>query len=317
MEPTPIRPQEASAGHPIAVVAERTGLSRDVLRVWERRYAAVAPGRTPGGQRLYSDEQVERFRLLAAATRHGRSIKTVAGLSTAELERLVANDEAHRVAAPAPFGDSAYAECAESAFAHTRALDGTSLDRELRRAIARHGIGAFLEHIVPRLMHRIGEEWRGGRLTIAHEHLASAAALAIIFEAMRSVPTAPGAPRLLVTTPSGERHAVGAALSAAAAALDGWSIVYLGVDVPAADIVAAASASRADAVALSVVHSDEPAAVVRELHQVRAAMRANVTLLVGGAAAVRMAERLSRPGLIICASIAEMRGVLAHITESK
>lgn len=301
----------ASGGHPIAVVAERTGLSRDVLRAWERRYAAVAPQRSPGGQRLYSDEQVDRFRLLAAATKHGRNIQTVAGLPTAELARLVADDEAHRPAAPVLIDDSAHTERVEAALVHTRALDGSSLDRELRRTLAKHGIAAFLESTVPTLMHRIGEEWRAGRLTIAHEHLASAAALAIIFDAMRSVPEAPGAPRLLVTTPSGERHAVGAALAAAAAALDGWTIVYLGVDVPAADIVAAVAASHADAVALSIVHTDHPSAVVRELHAIRAAIPANLPLLVGGAAAIRMAEQLSRPGLVVCTSIADMRRVLA------
>jgi methanogenic corrinoid protein MtbC1 len=302
----------AAVGHPIAVVAERTGLSRDVLRVWERRYAAVEPDRSPGGQRLYSDDQVNRFRLLAAATKHGRTIKTVVGLTTADLERLVADDDAQRPAPPAPTGESAHVERAEAALVHTRALDGSSLDRELRRTIARHGIPAFLQEIVPTLMHRIGEEWQAGRLTIAHEHLASAAVLAIILEAMRSVPEAPGAPRLLVTTPSGERHAVGAALAAAAAALDGWTIIYLGVDVPAADIVAAASASRADVVALSIVLSDHSAAVVRELHAVRAAMPAAIPVLAGGAAAVRMTESLSQPGLIVCSGIADMRRVLAR-----
>jgi len=310
--------EASGSGHPIAVVAERTGLSRDVLRVWERRYAAVEPDRTPGGQRLYSDDQVNRFRLLAAATKRGRRIKAVAGLATSELERLVADDEALRPAPPAPTGESAHAEQAGAALAntralaHTRALDGPGLDRELRRAIARHGVPAFLQDIVPTLMHRIGDEWQAGRLTIAHEHLASAAVLAIILEAMRSVPEAPGAPRLLVTTPSGERHAVGAALAATAAALDGWTIIYLGVDVPAADIVAAAEASGARAVAVSVVHSDNPSAVVHELHSVRAALPANVSMFAGGAAAVRMADELVTPGLVVCATVAEMRQLMAR-----
>jgi len=312
MARTASQPDKPLTGHPIAVVAERTGLSQDVLRVWERRYGAVEPERSAGGQRLYSDDQVNRFRLLAAATKHGRSIKTVADLATAELERLVADDEAQRPLATPPTDASVHIARAEAALVHTRALDGSSLDRELRRTIARHGIPAFLQEIVPTLMHRVGEEWQAGRLTIAHEHLASAAVLAIILEAMRSVPEAPGAPRLLVTTPSGERHAVGAALAAAAAALDGWTIIYLGVDVPAADIVAAASASDADAVAVSVVHTDNPASVVRELHAVRASLPAAIPVIAGGAAAVRMARTLAQPGLVVCESITDMRRLLAR-----
>lgn len=303
-----------SLGHPISVVSERTGLSRDVLRVWERRYAAVEPMRTPGGQRLYSNEHINRFRLLAAATKHGRNISQVAGLTTDALQRLVTEDEAER---PAPVPDSdgpAHTERVEAALQHTLAFDGSALDRELRRTIARYGIPVFLEDVVPTLMHRVGAEWEAGRLSVAHEHLASATVIAIILEAMRSVPESPGAPKLLIATPTSERHAVGAALAAAAAAIDGWTIIYLGVDVPAADIVAAAAASNARAVALSLVHTDEPDEVLRELHAVRSVLAANVPIIVGGAAASRMADRLTKPGLIVCDSIAEMRSVLSRET---
>ena len=122
---TPAAAEPAPAGHPIAVVAERTGLSRDVLRVWERRYAAVAPARSAGGQRLYSDEQVARFRLLAAATGHGRSISQVAGLTDDELARMVADDELARPARPNH--DGARAETLDHAMALTEALDGSGL----------------------------------------------------------------------------------------------------------------------------------------------------------------------------------------------
>ncbi len=307
-------PNTAPSGHPIRVVAERTGLSPDVLRVWERRYSAVEPTRSPGGQRLYSNEQIARFRLLAAATKNGRNISMVAGLTTDALERLVAEDDAERPA-PAPSIDrSAHAEPAEVALEHTRALDGSALERELRRTIARQGIPAFLEEVVPALMHRVGAEWQAGRLTVAHEHLASAVVVALIHEAMRSVPESADAERLLVATPVGEQHAIGAALAAAAAALDGWTIIYLGVNVPAADIVAAATASGARAVALSIVHTDHPDATVRELRAVRDALAAHIPIVVGGAAAMRMADRLTTPGLLVCGSMAEMRRVLPRDT---
>lgn len=266
--------------------------------------------RTAGGQRLYSNEHIDRFRLLAAATRRGRNISLVAGLPTDALARLVAEDEAETPAPPMEPNGRSHAERVEAALEHTRALDGSALDRELRRTIARYGIPIFLEDIVPTLMHRVGEEWQTGRLNVAHEHLASAAVLAIILEAMRALPESPGAPRLLVATPAGERHAVGAALAAAAAALDGWTIVYLGVDVPAADIAAAASASGASAVALSVVYADGADEIVGEVHAVRASLPSNVPIVIGGAAAIRMASRLTGPGLFVCGSVVEMRRVL-------
>ncbi|MEO9019251.1 MAG: MerR family transcriptional regulator, partial [Gemmatimonadaceae bacterium] len=89
-------PEQDEPRHPISVVSARTGLSHDILRVWERRYAAVLPSRRTGGQRLYTDSDVERLSILHAATQGGRSISSVAGLSTEALTALVGEDIAAR-----------------------------------------------------------------------------------------------------------------------------------------------------------------------------------------------------------------------------
>ena len=78
--------------HPIRVVAQRTGLSPATLRAWERRYQVVEPGRSAGGQRLYSDRDVERLRRLHQLTEAGRPISLVASLPDEALEELQAED---------------------------------------------------------------------------------------------------------------------------------------------------------------------------------------------------------------------------------
>ena len=307
-----VQAKPANSGHPIAVVSERTGLSRDVLRVWERRYGAVEPTRTDGGQRLYSDDDVSRFRLLAEATRHGRSIRHVAHLSTEALATLVATDAAERPAGESRHDATALDSAIAEALRHVRQLDGSSLDRVLRRALARLGLPAFLERLVPELMHRIGDEWAAGGITIAHEHAASAAVLAILFEAMRGFPEAPSARRLLVATTAGEYHGVGAALAATAAALDGWIIVYLGVDVPSPVIASAAAATEARAILLSAVHTEDRETLLRNLRDVRSDVPARVPIVVGGAAARDAAALLAGEGLIVCDTFADMRDALAR-----
>lgn len=307
-----------AGGHTISVVADRTGLSRDVLRVWERRYQAVEPSRTAGGQRLYSDQELQRFQLLAVATRHGRSIGSVAALSTDDLSRMVASDEASRPqpsslaeAVPNAVSD----EVATVALEHARALDASSLDRELRRAVGRYGLPMFLEEIVPSLMRRVGDEWAAGRLAIPHEHLASGIVLGILLEAVRAIPETPGAPRLLVATPAGEQHVVGAALIAAAAALDGWSILFLGANVPAADLVMAAQGVRA--VALSIVHAYDAPQTVRELQALRAALPSAVPVIAGGTAAVRLQDAIVVSGVTVCYDIAEARVLFARLARGE
>ena len=95
------RPTPADlARHPIGVVRDRTGLSVEVLRAWERRYAVVQPHRSEDGKRLYSDADVERLGLLHRAARAGRPVSTLAALPNAKLRRMVAEDAAKAGARP-------------------------------------------------------------------------------------------------------------------------------------------------------------------------------------------------------------------------
>jgi MerR family transcriptional regulator, light-induced transcriptional regulator len=298
--------------HPIAVVAERTGLTQDVLRVWERRYGVVDPGRSRGGQRLYSDADIARLRLLHAATRAGRGIGQVAGLTSEALAALVAEDSAARAAAPQREDASRHTvvdhgDVIDIALRFIRALDRPSLDQALRRTAARIGVSAFLESIAAPLLRRVGEEWHGGRLSPAQEHLASSTVHHIAADSLRTAPSHANAPRVLVATPAGDMHAVGAALVAAAAAVEGWNVLYLGADLPAAEIAQAAHAADAHVVALSVVYLDDPARVLGELRSLRERLQANIVLLAGGSGAAAIASELraldvrvesSIPGLV-------------------
>jgi MerR family transcriptional regulator, light-induced transcriptional regulator len=279
------------ARHPIGVVSERTGLSQEVLRVWERRYGAVKPTRGEGGQRLYTDDDVERLHLLRRATQGGRNIGGVATLPVAELTRLVRGDEeaGRRLAgngtsaAPAPFD-------LEAAVERIRVLDADGLEALLRRMAAVLGAPHFLEHVAAPLMRRVGEEWHGGRLSPAHEHLATAVVQRVLLGVLASLGEEEGAPVFVAAAPSGERHEIGALLAAAAAATEGWRVIYLGADLPAEDIAAAAVSTGARAVGLSVVYVEDPARVAAEIHALRERLPTSVPLLVGGVASAALAR---------------------------
>ncbi|HET9066594.1 MAG TPA: MerR family transcriptional regulator [Gemmatimonadales bacterium] len=300
-------------GHPIAVVAERTGLSRDVLRAWERRYGAVDPSRTAGGQRLYSDSDIERFKLLAAATSRGRSISRVAGYSTAKLVQVIAEDDAASPAPAAVEGSSRVQEAVEGALQAIRILDGERLEGVLRRALAGLGVATVLEEVIPQLMHEVGQRWSAGTMTIAQEHLASAISISTVLDAIRTLRPESTAPRLLAATPAGEAHSVGAALAAGIAALDGWSVTYLGPNLPAKEWADAARSIGAQVVAVSVVAPQEPARVVEELQLLRAALPPSVTVAVGGSGTERMVEAFAIAGVIRCDSLSDLRTLLARV----
>jgi len=302
----PARTTSAEA-HPIAVAAERTGLTQDVLRVWERRYRAVAPKRAANGQRVYSDADLERLRLLRAAARAGRSIGQIARLSDRALATMVAEDAAARAGrvstSSEPVDDAALVK---TALALTRSLQPGALDGHLRRAAMVLGLSGFLDRVAVPLLRRIGDEWHTGRLSPALEHFASSTLYDIIVERMRSFSPRADAPSILVATPAGERHAIGAALVGASAAVEGWRVIYLGADLPAEDIVGAAMGGAVDVVALSVIYVQDRERVLGELLAVRSRLPLEIPLFVGGSGALALKRDLSTPGIHVSGSIAEL-----------
>ena len=72
----------------IAAVERDTGLSKDVLRVWERRYGFPVPERDPNGERLYPLSQVERLRTIKRLMDAGHRPGKLLALSETDLDTL-------------------------------------------------------------------------------------------------------------------------------------------------------------------------------------------------------------------------------------
>jgi DNA-binding transcriptional MerR regulator/methylmalonyl-CoA mutase cobalamin-binding subunit len=301
------------ARHPIGVVAERTGLSPDLLRVWERRYRAVEPSRSLDGQRSYSDADVERLRLLRLATMAGRSIRQVARLETEELARLVREDEAARQEVSRRTESAVLAstgEDVERALHLARAVDAPGLESFLRRTAAALGVPVFLDGLAAPLLRRMGEEWEAGRLTPAQEHVATAIVQRVLEGVIHFLVVPHDAPNLLLGTPVGEQHRMGSVLAAAAAAVDGWRVTHLGPDLPAGEIAAAALAVDARVVGVSIVYPRERDRVLAELRTLRSRLPASVPLAAGGAGAVALAPELRGAGIHVVQDLSELRAAL-------
>jgi methylmalonyl-CoA mutase cobalamin-binding subunit len=202
----------------------------------------------------------------------------------------------------------------ENALPLARALDSAALDDALRRAAAVMGVSSFIENVAAPLLRRVGDEWHAGRLSFAQEHLVTSLLHDIVAERMRSFGRQEGAPRLLVATPAGERHAIGAVLAGAAAAVDGWSVVYLGPDLPAREIADAAATSGARAVAMSIVYVHDRDALLAELGTLRSRLPAEIALIAGGGGAASIATELFAMGVRVESS---MQGLLDELRRER
>ena len=275
----------AEAHQAIKVVARRTGLSAHVIRIWEKRYGAVEPERTRTNRRLYSDEQIERLFLLREITQNGHSIGHVAKLPTEKLRKLAkeshgTNGHTSRALATAPGAPTFLDECV----AAVKSLDARALDDTLKRAATELGAQGLLQRVIAPLAQALGELWRDGTITAAHEHFASAVIRIFLGHAAKPFAGTESAPVLVVATPAGQIHELGALLVGAAAANLGWHVIYLGASLPAAEIAGAARQNRARAVALSLVYPEDDPRLEGELTRLRELLPPDVALLTGGRA---------------------------------
>ena len=278
----------------IAAVERDTGLSKDTLRVWERRYGFPTPARDAIGERAYSLEQVEKLRvvkrLLDAGHRPGRIVPLPLPALQDLTEQTV--DQTSRGVEAALDSDDLRAH-----LALIRSHDVSGLRSELTRLLARFGVARFVTEVVAPLSTAVGDAWIRGQMEVFEEHMVTELMQVVLRQAIVGIPeaTAEHAPRVLMTTFPGEPHGMGLLMAEAMLALDGCRCVSLGVQTPLWDIVLGAAAHRSDIVALSFTGCMNPNQIVDGLVELRAKLPAAVHVWAGGSAPVL--HRRAVPGV--------------------
>lgn len=276
--------------HPIKVVATRTGLSKDVIRVWERRYSAISPARADTGRRLYTDADIDRLLQLKRATAMGWRISDVAQLPQGELDKLLEAELQGQQQAlqPAPgaaslseTGDSYLQRCIRA----IEELNPWQLDSLLASASVAMSIPRLLDELVAPLLTTIGERWHRGELRVGHEHMASSVIRRFLDNLRETASIQADGPTILVTTPSGQNHEMGAMMAAVVAAVEGWKTIYLMPNMPSRDIAAMAMQVEARALALSITYPPDDPLIASELRFLNRHIPEGVVIFVGGQAA--------------------------------
>ena len=298
----------------IKVVASRTGLSPHVIRVWEKRYNAVTPERTGTKRRLYSDEQVERLSLLRDVTRAGHSIGHVAKLPTEKLREIAKDARTTNGLPPSSTAKgSAVTSHLDECVAAVKSLDARALEETLKRGATELGVQGLLQRVVAPLAQTLGDLWRDGTLTAAHEHFATAVVRVFLGQAARPFAGADQSPVLVVATPAGQLHELGALLVGATASNLGWHVTYLGASLPAPEIAGAARQSRARAVALSLVYPEDDPKLAGELTSIRQSLPQEVPLLVGGRAMPAYRDALEQIDATLIGDLMQLGSALDNL----
>lgn len=299
-------------GFSIAIAARRSGLSQHVIRAWEKRYGVVTPLRTDTHRRLYTDEDIERLQLLRRATQAGHSIGNIASLP-AELLRPLAAEESVAPAAKSP--DTAETLLA-TALDAVKALDSGKLERLLSGGMVTLGRGLLTLRVIVPLIQHVGTEWERGNLRVAHEHCATSVIRTLLGNFVHAHSQTTNAPVLVVTTPPGQLHELGALIAGAAASDRGWKVIYLGPSLPPEEIAAAFHQCKADALALSIIYPADDPGLSAQLRTIRHLLP-DAPILAGGTAAAGYVGALSDIGATVCNDIPAIARALDAVRRSR
>ncbi len=266
----------------ISTVERDTGLAKDTLRVWERRYGFPSPERDVNGERLYSAPQVERLRLIKRLMDQGFRPGRLMKVEDAELLALSAGP----LHAQAGTDDETLTEI----IGRIRSNDVVALRSTLTQTLHRQGLQRFVLETVPLLNTAVGDAWMRGQIEVFEEHLYTEQMQTLLRQAIIALPAGPGRPCVMLTTVSEEQHVLGLLMSECLLTLEGANCISLGTQTPLADIARAARAHAVDIVALSFSSAFPSRQAGPLLAQLRTMLPDTIALWAGGGGCPRNAE---------------------------
>ncbi len=263
----------------ISEVERETGLSKDTLRVWERRYGFPTPMRNGHDERVYSDEQVQRLRVIRRLLDSGLRPGKIVGLPARELAAVTPPPHKGKRALVEP------RDCNRQAMRLILGHRAEELRNHLIQWQMQLGLRQFILEVVVPLNLLVGNAWLEGSIEIFEEHLYTNQIQGLLQHALGTLPSPAKAPRVLLTTLPGEEHQLGLLMAHAFFAMEGAQCLSLGIQTPIADILRAVEAHRIDIVGLSCT-ANPPRVPQAPLAALRERLHRDVELWVGGTAAL-------------------------------
>lgn len=289
-------------------VAKLTGLSKDVIRVWERRFGLLKPIRGANRYRNYSDEDVALLRFLKEQLDAGGSIGELAKLGREEL--------LGRARASAPrisFVDNTFSRLLRELLSTLNPFNRVTFEKRLNGAVAVVPFEEALHGILLPLQEQVGQLWHEAQIDVAIEHYVTKQIQQKIFSAMNQLPVAEFGAKVVVACPPGEEHDIAALTVAYRCRIRGCRVYYLGANVPVASLTNLCGKVEPDLTIISfpLALSDDQAS---ELVQALADEVSPVSkLAVGGHGAIAMRHLFMKSNIQIVEDFADLDGMLDRL----
>lgn len=263
-------------------LAGETGLSTELLRLWQSHVGFPLPERTEQGEAYFPDWQVRRLKIIRRLIALGEPPARLHELDEEELAALL--DYRSRVhdappAAPATTRIEDYIHMLAS-----NAFD--DVEAAMQGHVIEQGLEDFVLTVAAPLGVAVGRAWERGVLTIGQEHIFSdllmrtlRACSSTLFQPVRLVQAKP---LVLLCTPPGEVHVLGLAMVETLLLLQDCRPLHLGAGLPTDEIARTAQGVGADIVAISVSAAYHPGRAVEVLAELAATLPGPMEIWAGG-----------------------------------
>ena len=292
----------------IAEVERDTGIGKDTLRVWERRYRFPQPVRNADGERMYPFDQIERLRIIRRLLDKGMRPGNVISLDLSALHQLL---QTHGGQEDDP---ARYAFCS-GLVKLIRMHRGQELRDSLNRILVKEGIQNFITRTVVPMNNIVGNAWLRGDLTVPEEHLYTEQVQNVIRHAIQLQTAGTEPPRILLSTFPDEEHSLGLLMVEAMCTAEGAQCISLGPRIPLADIARYAQEAGFDVVAVSFSAAYPSRDAVKDLTHFRALLPDHLELWVGGAGISASQRRIQLPRVQIHTDIASVPDLVTQWRE--
>ena len=295
--------------HRIHRVAKLAGLSRDVIRVWERRFGLLKPMRGANRYRNYSDEDVALLRYLKEQLDAGASIGDLARVGREEL--LV------RMRATAPRAtivDNTFSRLLRELLAALDPFDRITFEKRLNGAVAVVPFDEALHGILLPLQEHVGQLWHDGHVNIAIEHYVTKQIQQKIFSAMNQLPVAEFGVKVVVACPPGEEHDIAALAVAYRCRVRGCRVYYLGANVPVAALTNLCRNVEPDITILSFPRALPEDQAVELIHALSGELKPVSTVMAGGRGALAMRQYFAESDIDLLETFSELDEALERFS---
>jgi len=263
-------------GLKIAEVERDTGISKDALRVWERRYGFPIPMRDSSGERVYSFDQVERLRVIRRLMDQGVRPSKVISQELPDLHRMLDS-----YAVPPDNQERLY--YCRDLLKLLRLHQNHELREGLHRILGKEGLQKFITDTIVPMNSIVGDSWIRGDLSIPEEHLYTEQVQNVIRHAIQLQPLSNRPPKILLTTFPDEEHCLGILMVEAMCVAEGAHCISLGTRMPITDAASYAAQGCFDVVAISFSGAYPARDALKDLQHFRNLLSESIMIWAGGA----------------------------------